>query len=524
MKKTLSLILVLVLCLGLFVGCGGDGKEETVGGNDAGKVEHDGTFDALFDPADNVTINLYMSNNNDLEVENSYANRAIERVIGANVKVTEYDAQDQYDTMIAENAIPALTYSNGVTMGPTYGPMGAYVDWNTVIDQMPNAKAVISDPKWAEDVAKYTDENGCLWQLPIMQTGYASIYGYIYRQDIFEENDIDIPTTQEEFYDVLVELKGLYPNSYPFVMRQMNKNMQGLEAFAYPWGTNHQLYGYYGSIMKFDHENKNYYFAQTSDIMKECISFLHQLSTEGLMHPSSLTLDTQSWIEAMATGSSFITYDKMDRIAAIQNAAEDDTFALSGFAPIAMGEEGVAESKVGGPTNYSWLLAANISEEEKANTIKYVDWLYSQDGILVTNWGIEGESYEVAEDGTWKFKEDFVYEGSGLGVPSICAYRDIDVFKLAQEENVLEALEICLPYAKSPNDPMLHYTEDQQIEMDTYYQTVYDSSLANIQKFILGQRDIDTEWDAYVAEMEGMHLQELIDIHQAAYDRIYGGK
>jgi putative aldouronate transport system substrate-binding protein len=226
----------------------------------------------------------------------------------------------------------------------------------------------------------------------------------------------------------------------------------------------------------------------------------------------------------MATGSSFITYDKMDRIAAIQNAAEDDTFALSGFAPIAMGEEGVAESKVGGPTNYSWLLAANISEEEKANTIKYVDWLYSQDGILVTNWGIEGESYEVAEDGTWKFKEDFVYEGSGLGVPSICAYRDIDVFKLAQEENVLEALEICLPYAKSPNDPMLHYTEDQQIEMDTYYQTVYDSSLANIQKFILGQRDIDTEWDAYVAEMEGMHLQELIDIHQAAYDRIYGGK
>ena len=101
MKKTLSLILVLVLCQGLFVGCGGDGKEETVGGNDAGKVEHDGNFDALFDPADNVTINLYMSNNNDLEVENSYANRAIERVIGANVKVTEYDAQDQYDTMIA---------------------------------------------------------------------------------------------------------------------------------------------------------------------------------------------------------------------------------------------------------------------------------------------------------------------------------------------------------------------------------------------------------------------------------------
>ena len=41
-------------------------------------------------------------------------------------------------------------------------------------------------------------------------------------------------------------------------------------------------------------------------------------------------------------------------------------------------------------------------------------------------------------------------------------------------------------------------------------------------QWLMGEKDIDKDWDAYVKQLEGLKLQEFLDTMQGAYDRTVG--
>ncbi len=84
--------MALVLCLGVLAGCGGDGSDETVGGNVNVNTNNDGP---LFDAANNVSIEIWMPNNADLEWENNYLNQAINKY--NNMTLTQ---EEFYNTLV----------------------------------------------------------------------------------------------------------------------------------------------------------------------------------------------------------------------------------------------------------------------------------------------------------------------------------------------------------------------------------------------------------------------------------------
>lgn len=528
MKKVLAMLLALVMLLSLAACAPADGDKETTAANNettaaAGDETGAGAdSDSLFAAADGVKIQIWAAPNTDLEMSGCYANLAINKVTNATVEIFEYEEQSVYDTAMAEQKVPQITYHNGMHLIQSYGPDGAYINFYDYLDQMPNVKALLEDEQWAADVSKWTTSEGVLYAIPGVATGYSSVWGYLYRGDIFEKHGLEFPTTQDEFYNTLVELKDLYPDSYPFVMRQMKGNMQGLEAWGYSWGGNLEPAGYYNTIFDFDHDTETYYFAQTSLQMKEQIAFLSKLYEEDLLHPSCLTMDTQQWTEALATDKSFITFDKVDRIPALTAGAVDANadWVLYGAAPIPMGTHGAAVSRKQGPTNYAFSVSAILSDEDLANALAYIDWLCSPEGIEVTNWGIEGESFEVDAEGNKFWKSGFTYAGSGLGVAGLRLYQDFDAFKASYDEATQNALDIIAPAATGKHDPILVYTEDEQYIFDTYRKNIFDTSVAELQKFIIGTRDVDTDWDIFVAEMEMMQgYDDLMKIHNDAYAR-----
>lgn len=522
MKKILALILALTLCLGILAGCGGSGSNDETKPN-SGNVNVDvgGATAPLYEDSDEVVIEMWCPNNTDLEMEGAWIDLTVEKTINATINIHEYDSRDQYEILIAEQKIPPLTYADSKIFGPAYGPLGAYIDWNEYIDDLPNVKRVMeANP---ELVKNFTELDGAMYQLPVAMTGSAAIYGWLYREDIFEKNGLTFPTNQEEFYNTLVKLKELYPNSYPFVMRSMSGNMGGLNSFADVWGADYAQWGTTNTCLNFDAETKTYYSAHASDAMKECITFLNKLYDEGLLHPSCLTMDTSGWIESLASNTSFIAFDKVDRIPQLTNGAIDANpeYVLNGATCFPMGTYGdgtTGDVFSGG----SWLVSALIDDELLEQILTYIDWLYSPEGIEVTCWGLEGESYEVDAEGNKQFKEDFVYAGSGLGVMGHTGYIDFDGFLASVDDNVVEALHAIDASAKDLPDPILRYTEEEQDVWDTYYQAFYDKCQSNMQAFIVGARDVETEWDDHIAELEALHLQDLMDIHQSAYDRIYG--
>ena len=94
---------------------------------------------------------------------------------------------------------------------------GYFVDFSEYLDQMPNLSA------WIEKIpAIYFDTffgYGHLYCLTTFNTRGQVPRQSIYRKDIWEKEGLEAPTTIDELYDQLVQLKEKYPDSVPIINR-----------------------------------------------------------------------------------------------------------------------------------------------------------------------------------------------------------------------------------------------------------------------------------------------------------------
>ena len=254
-----------------------------------------------------------------------------------------------------------------------------------------------------------------------------------------------------------------------------------------------------------------------------------KLTKEGLLHPSSMTLDTAGWNEAFASGTSFIGYDKMDRIPSIKAACSSiEGVRFTGAAPIAMGTYGTSSVNPLGETGYSFMVGNDKKTIETVLT--FLDWMYSEEGITMTNWGIEGGSYTVDANGNKAWKEGWLeaqggLTATGLNIPITTAYKDFDAYLASLDEDLKNAFDVALPYQNGKYKAVtITLNEEEKTFHDTYGKAYYDYANAELSKFMLGTRDF-SEWDAYKQELlKDYKGEELMKYHQAALDRALAGK
>lgn len=540
MKKMLSLLLALVFCFALLAGCGGNGDDTTTAPADdttAAPVETTEATEPAYTTPDmtGIKIDLYRPENPDYDTPNCYATGAIEKTLGVDLNWIELaEFESNVKTMLAEKKPPELMCVNNYTHTnwAGYALDGAFINIMDYIDQMPNVKAYLADPENASDVAKFTYSETEMYALPIGSTGSSTARAFLYRKDIFEKNNIEIPTNQEELVATLRKLKEIYPNSMPFVMRSMDgTNIQGAQAWGHLFGASHVNRGAYGTFFTLD-DNGEYYMAQTSQAYKEMAQFIVDMTKEGLMHASSMTIDTAGWQEAIASDTSFITYDKIDRIPQINNVGKElnSEFALAAFAPFNMGTHAtesdvVATGRAGGATSMGFMIGETDNIE---NVLTYLDWLYSEEGQLVSNWGIEGESYEVLEDGSFSYIDSFLEaQGSatktGLNKYGICGHMEFEPFLDTCDEEMAKGLTMAQEFTSNATQqyPLL-YNEEEQAVWDTYAEALYGAAQGEWSKFALGQKDF-AEWDSFLQLLkDSYHYDEVKAIHDSALERVLG--
>jgi len=521
LKKSLALLLVLAMTAGVLVGCSGTGSNlENL------KVD-------LFIPDienyetpnfNGETLDLYMPANFDFEAEGCYADQTISKTLNLNLVLHELDAFDsQYNPMLSEGQIPSLTMRDSWTHANNrLGEDGAMVNIldPDILAAMPHVKAYLEQtPEGKQFVKDFSYKEGVLYGVPIIDSGTAACYGYLYRKDVFDANNMKFPTSQDEFYNTLMKLKSLYPASYPFIMRGMSGWMQSVASWGYTWGIGHQIYGIKNSILTL--QDGKYVFAPVTDTYKEMITYIKKLMGEGLMHPSGLTIDTSGWTEAFASDKSFIGFDKMDRLPSLNLAGKqmNPDFNLTGTIGIPMGANGRVETQAMDKVVRTYMIGAN---DQLATTLQYVDWLYSEEGIAVTNWGVEGESYTLDKDGEKNLNLDFVnqqgsYAATGFGLPGIAGYKDFNSYLSACDEDMATAVAQCLSKATADPQIQLAYEGNDQLIIDSYAQSCCDYAMSQLSKFMVGQRDL-SEWDAYVNELNTKyHLDDLQKAHENAY-------
>ncbi len=523
-KRGISLLLVVACMVTLLAGCNSE-TEQTQPSENLQTVVGYETPDLT-----GTKITQYMPTNTDTDPEKAWLNAAVENYLGVDLEIVEADGMSTLlRDMVAQWNLPDLVWSNGYshTSWGVYGEQGAFINVLKYLEAMPNVKAYLEDPANAETVKAYTYKEGEMYAIPVKQTGSAAIYTFLYRQDIFEKHNLQWPANQEEFVQTLRELKKLYPDSEPFVMRNMRKNIQGAQLMGHLWGASHVIPGNQLFTLS---EDGTYYLAQSSNAYREMAQFFYDLIGEGLMNKDSLNIDTNGWQKSFYTNESFITYDKVDRLPILNAGGREYNadFLMTGGEAFNMGSyaketDKVSTSFAGGVSGYSYLIGDNANLD---NVLQYVDWLYSEEGQLMTNWGVEGESYIIDAKGNKVFSEEFIASVGGWDKTGLCLVYtsgivDFEAYLQASEPYMRQSYEIAKQYAGgSVKQVALPFNEDEQLLMKTYASGMYNRVCSEWLKFVEGQNDF-SQWDEVFGYVKEIYMHDALQkAHQDAYERI----
>ena len=182
-------------------------------------------------------------------------------------------------------------------------------------------------------------------------------------------------------------------------------------------------------------------------------------------------------------------------------------------------------------------LGAKAKDDPNFKTLlKFVDWLwYSYSGQELTKWGVEGQTYTFS-NGTYKLLPGYCLEAYGFNK---VAESDIDIRKeygFAGGNFILsyggpKQLQVSLMNDETrqfvetlnktrtliPNAPVIYYTDDQLEAQNMIQQPLMDYVFAMTYKFILGQADLEEDWDEYVKQCEAKGSEKYITTANAVY-------
>jgi putative aldouronate transport system substrate-binding protein len=300
--------------------------------------------------------------------------------------------------------------------------------------------------------------------------------------------------------------------------------------FAAAWGI---LDGFYK-----DPQSAKIAYGPTQPQYKEYLATMAKWYKEGLIDPEYASIDNKSLnakIQGDLVGS---TYGYVG--ASLGNntkaaRAKLPNFTLTGVTP-PIGPSGKAYNhaadriqKVG--------LSAVITKTSKyqKEVAQLMNYLYSEEGQTLLNWGIEGKSYTVDNgkkqftDGILKNTEGkapaqavFQYAFPAQGFTKVMDFEPYKQINLGLPEQV-EAVQNWAKGDTGLNVPTLSFNSEESSKLPTIMNDINTYKSEMVTKFIMGVEPID-KFDEFVKKIKDMKIDEATKINQAAFDRFNARK
>ena len=161
--------------------------------------------------------------------------------------------------------------------------------------------------------------------------------------------------------------------------------------------------------------------------------------------------------------------------------------------------------------------------------LAWLNYGYTEEGRLYWNFGKEGETYTLDSDGTPKFTSLITEDPDGLSMATqkYCGVStngiSIQAAQFVYQRNVVNAAEAVYKWIDNTTAPehclpALSMTEEENAKWADKINAINTRVEEMAVKFLVGDESLDN-FDAYVEEINGMGLQECLDIEQAALDR-----
>ena len=446
------------------------------------------------------------------------------------------DVYSEVDQRVISGDLPDAVMTK-LAQTSVYGPQGVFADLAPYIEKYaPNLQKYIDDnPDYK---ALVTDADGHIYGLCKETPIFADLIGY--RVDHFKAAGIDPDSivTIDDFTKALETLKAYYgkdnPNYYPLSGRDTAIR------FASWFGAASNISSTESNGIYINGHYKDGSIDIMSDGAYKMVETMKKWYDEGLIQPEWVagTFSEADWEAAMLNGNGSIFYDYYNRAEwFMENGGPDnDPNYQMGVLNFIKDDNGNPQKMtVSMKYNDECVTAvnANCSEDKIKTILTFIDYFYSEEGEILANYGVEGESFKTDANGDKEFIADYqTEEATPAGEKrwsflsdrfTVCKPVDNEAFFKWNAPLIAEATGRLFTDENLGTSYVLKFTDDQSKEVTNLLASVYDAQMSGIAQFIDGTRELTPDnWAAFQQEMNDLGLSRIEEIQLAAYQAMYG--
>lgn len=447
-----------------------------------------------------------------------------------NIKIEfEVGGSDKRSILLATNNLPDVVRTN-IGEVREYGPTGVFMNISDYLNQgkMPNLKKFYDEI----DNMKKFEVDGNLWACPMIARG-ESAFGFapVIRTDLLEKHNIATPETFDELLEAMKKLKEIYPESKPWTGRK--GTVQMLKTISYMLGS-----GYGGNGLYYDYDLKKYVFGPATQEFKAVLSYLNKAYEAGVLDPDFATTTTDTLNAQMSSGQSFLFIDNsgfgQNYTKTLRKTDPNGTLQIIPIPENSFGQRRAVLNETLLPGE---LYAVSAKTKDPDTVIGFMDWMYSQEGSDITNYGVEGMSFEYDAEGQPHFIQDYIMRFkdaepstyyavfSELGITkmnfSLWATNTMTAFEIEKmvgnwddlTDGYWKVIESDDAYVVPIIDPALSSENNERVkdltaDLKTMLEQEYN-------KYIMGIEPIDN-YDNVIAKAIEMGAEEIADIYNKA--------
>lgn len=363
-----------------------------------------------------------------------------------------------------------------------------------------------------------------IMDMPMLDEKVSGNMPYIVRTDWLEKLGIESPVTLEDWenYWHLVKTTDLNGNGTNDEIPFSSYDMTGLRNFC-------TAFGCLDDFCTDPDDGGKVHYGPIDPKYKKAVTWMHDMYEKGYIDPEIITMDYASFVPKLAQNAVASFYGPLGGMLAAQNATMPASFP--GFhVEATVPPKGDAQIHSYIDQEPRAIAAATITASCKNvdRVVALLDYMYSEEGTLLINMGIEGTHYTM-QNGKPIFTDYVMKNPDGLSpknaIGTFTFAQSSGPFILSQDEvtqlddeSVNRAKQDCIiPFLEESKKYVIpgstsFSSEDDAVrravmaDVDTYVDEM-------IIKFVSGREPL-SNWDTYVEKVNGMGIAEVVDIYQ----------
>lgn len=557
-KKVLSTVLAVAMTGSLLAGCGGgattDADTKAAESGTSGKVEipeveakevdprEEGLSD-IFPLEEPVTLTYYIQANNAMTATmETYADveffKELEKQTNVHIEWIHNTSDENFALMVASGNLPdMINWKFGTAAGGAASLLndGVILDLSDMLPKYaPNYYAWLKanpeeDKAWKMDDGRYYQFVNFNADWDNLDMISFSILGPQIRQDWLDKAGLEMPTTTDELYEVLKTFKeqdmngnGDPNDEIPMVV--VGGDEKALSESMY------SLAGSFGAINGFQLLDGEVAYGPITDNFREYLRYMNKLYTEGLIN-TDFAVNKDAFNLVLQERGGFAINSMGTGVVATHDLLKSKNESYNWVSvPWLIGPDGHQSLTINDLQNPRGTAVTTACENPEI-ALAWLDYAYSYAGSMASTYGIEGKSYEFVDgqptimdevkknDKGWSEEQSISrWMVGSINYPNARDKHFYEQINLNEDYKVdiqtnwqLAKRDIILP-------PLVLTSEEQELYSSIMSDITTYVSESNLQ-FIIGEKDIETEWDEFVQNVESMNIKDALACEAAAYER-----